>query len=254
MYSPPGRQAHRKSRPISQEAAIARPSSKLTAFLLFAVLLASAIASAYEIPLADDSVRNAYFLGQNNDSTTAGFFDAYTKNFPVPPSGPSISRIELLTPYAQVVQVSQTKTIGYSAQDAAQDYQNRGDTILVYVRIDFTATYGYSQAIAAANDAGEKQGVQYQPEDFWRDFGFHLSQPATQPDSTDTPANPVRIESREVHASPIYVEGTPLYALAGAELRFIYDATKISSSPVSFEVVPPAGQPTVATFDLSVLR
>jgi hypothetical protein len=224
------------------------------ASLLVMFLVASPATSAYEIPLGDDSVRDAYFLGQRHDGTTTHFFDAYTKHFSAPLSGPYISQIKLFTPYAQVVERSQQKSVDYSAQDAAQDYQTRGDTIVVYVHIEFTPSYAYSQAIASANDAGQKQGVKYQAEDFWRDFDFRLLQAARQSDSSDPPTKPSPIEAREIQATPIYVPGVPLYTLIGTDVRLIYDATKIASDPASFEVVTSAGQRAVAAFDLSQLR
>jgi hypothetical protein len=228
--------------------------SAAIASLHVAFLVASTVTSAYEIPLDDDSVRDAYFLGQRKDGTTTHFFDAYTKHFPAPLSGPYISQIKLFTPYAQVVELSQQKTIDYSAQDAAQDYQTRGDTIVVYVHIEFTPSYAYSQAVASAKDAGQKQHVQYQAEDFWRDFNFRLLQAAPQSDSSSPPTKPSQIEAREIHATPIYVPGVPLYTLIGTDVRLIYDATKIASNPVSFEVVPSVSQRAVAAFDLSQLR
>ena len=104
-----------------------------------------ATAVAYEVPLDPHSVRDAYFLGQRNDEKTARFLDAYVKHLPPPEKGPDISEIQLLTPYAQVVELSRQKTVGYSAQQAEQDYRERGDRIRVRVRIEFTATYGLAE-------------------------------------------------------------------------------------------------------------
>lgn len=40
-----------------------------------------------------------------------------------PPQGPYISEIRLLTPYAQAVDISRHKTLGYSAQQAEAEYK-----------------------------------------------------------------------------------------------------------------------------------
>src|SRR5215472_5211332 len=84
---------------------------------------------AYEAPLEPNAVREAYFLGQRNDDARAKFFAAYVKHFALPQKGPYVSEIELLTPYAQVVDVSRQHTAGYSAQQAAEDYKKRGNMI-----------------------------------------------------------------------------------------------------------------------------
>jgi len=238
---------------------MARLSARSMAAFLAALLAGSPLATlAYEIPLASDSVREAYFLGQRNDEKTAHFFDPYTKHFPPPPAGPHISQIELLTPYAQVVDRSQHKTVGYSAQDAEEDYHALGDTLVVYVRIEFTATYTYLQALASANRAAEKQGLNLQDEDFWRDFEFGLSPAAPAGGSSGTVGNQPEssaIEPRETQATPIYAPGGgPLGTLAGTVVRLVYDAKEVPSEPVPFEVIAPGGRHFTATFDLSKLR
>src|SRR5205823_8474915 len=113
-------------------------------------------ASAVEFPLSDTSIREAYFLGQRNDQKTSDFLKLYAKFLPLPQKGPYVSEIHLLTPYAQIVADSSRHSVGYSAQQAAADYHGRGDTILLQVRIEFTVTYTYDDAVRTANDtAGE---------------------------------------------------------------------------------------------------
>ena len=76
--------------------------------LLAAAFLAPLSSSAYDVELSDTAVRNAYFLGQHRDQQTRTFFAPYIRHLPLTKSGPYISEVRLLTPLAQVVEVSQT--------------------------------------------------------------------------------------------------------------------------------------------------
>jgi hypothetical protein len=152
-----------------------RLPSRSIATLLVVTLLVSPVTFAYEIPLESHSIRDAYFFGQRGDEKLARFLDTYTKHLPLPQKGAYISEIKLFTPYAQVVDISRQKTTGYSAQQAEQEYKIRGDSFRVYVRIEFTATYGFLQAVESVNRVAREQKLDLQPYDFWRDFQFILS-------------------------------------------------------------------------------
>jgi len=65
---------------------------------------------------------------------------------------------------------------GYSAQQAAADYHARTDTILVRVRIEFSATYGFLEAGNDAKSASAEKGIKIRQEDFWKAFRVGLSQ------------------------------------------------------------------------------
>jgi len=99
-------------------------------------------AFAYETPLTDKTVREAYFLGQHHDASTQSALKPYVHILPAPPKGPHISEIRLFTPYAQVVEASNAQSAGYSAQQAAADYHSHADTIVVRFHIEFTPSYG----------------------------------------------------------------------------------------------------------------
>jgi len=119
--------------------------------ILAAALLTTSVALAFNAPLSDEAVREAYFLGQRHDDTTARFLETYRRYFPVPESGPHVLVVELFTPYAQAVESSSKQGAGYSAQQAIQDYQVRGDSLRVSVHVRYTSTHGagfpYSQNI-----------------------------------------------------------------------------------------------------------
>jgi hypothetical protein len=221
---------------------MARLARSAASLLLAAFLIAPAV--AYEAPLDPHSIREAYFLGQRNDEKMARFLDSYVKHLPPPERGPYISEIHLLTPYAQVVELSRQKTVGYSAQQAEQDYREHGDTIRVRLRIEFTATYGLAEAQKATR-SGTSPGFTLRPEDFWKQFKVGLSQ------------NDQWIEPLDIYGEPTYSlfgPGTTGPVMNGALVYLELQASDVSSSPATVEVFTPDGQHVVATFDLDKLR
>jgi len=199
---------------------------------------------AFQTTLSDTAVREAYFLGQRHDQKTSDFLKLYAHAFPLPEKGPYISEIHLLSPYAQVVSNSSQHSTGYSAQQAAADYRSRGDTLLVKVRIEFTPTYTYQDAVQAAADTGRDLHRHFYPEDFWQAFRFTLSQ------------NGQSLEPRDVRSDPIYATSSPTGAtstLRGAVVWLEFDAAAMESQPAQVEVITPAGQSVLAKFDLGKL-
>ncbi len=180
-------------------------------------------AFAYDHPLSDEAVRDAYFVGQDV-KTVNTFLAQYTQHLPVPRSGPHVAEIALSTPFAQVVEVSAQHSVGYSDLQAAEDYRKRGDSIAVRVKVFFTPTY--------TNRA----------EDFWRDVSVGLIQ--------------------KKHMAATKVDGQPIYSsdtygggvLMGADIYVQFSIAGVRSDSLQVEVIPPEGAPVYATFDLSKLR
>jgi hypothetical protein len=110
--------------------------------VLAAALLLSPSSFAFDAPLSDQAVREAYFLGQRRDEKTAEFLEKYRRHLTVPESGPWISTVEFFTPFAEAVELSRQRSFGYSAQDATQDYRKNGDRLRVTITIEFTNSYG----------------------------------------------------------------------------------------------------------------
>src|SRR5262249_46525549 len=98
------------------------PSRRTILASYIASLLFSSQVFAYESPLSEKTIREAYFLGQHHDASTDAALKPYQHNLPAPKKGPYISEIHVLTPYAQVVEASKAESAGYSAQQAAADY------------------------------------------------------------------------------------------------------------------------------------
>jgi hypothetical protein len=180
-------------------------------------------AFAYDHPLSDEAVRDAYFVGQDVKTVNA-FLSSYTQHLPVPQSGPHVAEIALSTPYAQVVEVSAQHSVGYSDLQAAEDYRKRGDSIAVRVKVLFTPSY-----------AGRA-------EDFWRDVSVGLIQ--------------------KKHMAATKVDGQPIYSadayggmvLIGADILAQFSVAGVRSDSVQVEVIPPEGAPVHVTFDLGKLR
>jgi len=77
---------------------------RLPLSLFLAALLISPASFAFNSPLSEEAIREAYFLGQRHDGSFARLLDNYSKRLPPPKSGPHISSITFLTPFAKLVQ------------------------------------------------------------------------------------------------------------------------------------------------------
>jgi len=205
-----------------------RFTRRLLTLIQFAAALGTALnpppAFAYDHPLSDEAVREAYFVGQDVKNVNT-FLSDYTKSLPVPGSGPHVAQIELSTPYAQVVEASAQHSVGYSDMRAAEDYQKRGDCIMVRVKVLFTPSY---------SNGGE---------DFWRGVSVGLIQNGK-------------------HMAATGVSGQPIYAVGdyggswpiGADLYVKFSVAGVKSDSLAVEVIPPGGSAIRAEFDLNSLR
>jgi hypothetical protein len=203
--------------------------------LIFVMMIAVPL-FAYEYPLSDTSIREAYFLGAARSGKTANCLAEYSHAVPMPKSGPHVASVTVETPYAQVVEYSST-AINLSAVDAEQQFLNKPALVRVRVQIDLTATY----APIVSSDAN---GARLRSPDFWRDFRIKLLQGKKE------------IPAQSVEGSPIYVandvEGGS--SLSGAIVKLEYSAHKIASDSTTIEVLTPDGQDVQTEFDLMKLR
>lgn len=195
--------------------------------IVLAILVAASGAFGYDAPLSDEAVREAYFLGQHRDETTAHFLETYRRYFPIPKSGPHIYAVELFTPYALVVEGASKQVTNYSAQQAEQDYRLRGDFVRVAVYVRFTSTY------SSRTD--------------WRAFQISLKQSG----KTLEPGN-VRYEGTRV-VFPAGKGGSNS-RLTGFIVWLEYEISNLASEEATAEIDSPDGQQVLASFDLSRLR
>lgn len=208
-----------------------------------AALLISPSAFAFDTPLSDQAVREAYFLGQRRDEKTAEFLEKYRRHLPVPESGPWVSTVEMFTPYAEAVELSRQRSVGYSAQDAAQDYRKNAAYIRVTITIEFTNTYGELIQEKTNQRSGSPNAFSVRPSSFWKDFSYRLF------DGDDG------VEPLEMRGSATFRTVDDSTVMTGAQIVLLYDAEKISSTADAAVVVDIPDQPqVVAPFDLATLR
>jgi hypothetical protein len=207
-------------------------------------------ASAYEAPLTPAALHDAYVLGQRNDQATAAFLSPYLTQLTDRAADPHIAEIEIFTPFAQVVDQSRRLTSGYSEQQAAQDYHQRGDTILVRILLMLPTAYPKDQSNPATNSPvaspspSADQNSALRPENFWQNFRFALKQHGKV------------IPTRSIHNTPVH--STPTQdapgVLDGAAVWLEYDAKDVASDAVTIEVVTPDSKTISTVFDLKKLR
>lgn len=198
-------------------------------------VVAAQSAAAYEYPLGERSVREAYFLGRSTDGEkVAKFLGQYVRRFQLPVKGPYVAEIDFRTPYQQVVLRSWQNSIGYSAQQAQKDYSARPDVVVVRLFIYLTPTYpGF---ITRPSDS-KGQSVE-RLEDFWREFRFRVAQEHS-------------IEPKKLSGRPIYRRRG---GLGGAEVLLEFDAAQFASRMTQVQVTMPEGQTVEAEFDLDKLK
>jgi hypothetical protein len=220
---------------------LARPTfSTVTALVMVAQPI-----FAFRSPLSDESVREAYFLGQRHDGSLEGLIEKSTRRFPAPKTGPYISSVMFVTPFVNAALLSSNYVGNYSAQQAELEHRQAGKEIVkVTVQIQLTETYGQFIAAAKANSrSASPSALIPRPDDFWRDFQ-------------------VQIFNGDQALSNAVYHGRPNYScgdygpctLIGATLTFEFPAEAFSADSASITVEPPEGESVTADFDLSRLR
>ena len=95
---------------------------------------------AFQSPLSDEAVREAYFLGQRHDESMTRFLNRYTKLLPAPETGPHIYGVTFFTPFALLVRHSSGQP-NYSAQQATKDHDPDKETVVIEIQIFLTQSY-----------------------------------------------------------------------------------------------------------------
>jgi hypothetical protein len=220
------------------------PSSVRPCISILAVaLLLSPASFAFDTPLSDQAVREAYFLGQRHDETLATFLNKYTKFFPPPKTGPDIASLTFFTPFAVLVQQSSQHTSGYSAQQAALDHRDQPEFVRIIVQIQLTDSYGPYIIRPTGSRSGSPKGFTPRPYDFWKDFDVQVS-------SDDKKLRPF---SSSGQPNVLCSDGGGC-ELTGATLQFDFPAELFASGSATIDVNPPEGDPLSIDFDLTHLR
>jgi len=210
--------------------------------VLAAVLAIPLPSCAFDTPLSDTAVRQAYFMGQRHDESYARFLDKYSKHLASPKTGPFISSVTFLTPYALLAQLSSQRSYGYSAQQAELEHRGMVETVKVIVEIQLTDSYGAVMANPNGRTSGTPWDYLPRPTDFWRDFQ-------------------ITVVSDQRALSPFIYTGAPDYicgdggcSLVGATVELEFLADSLASGSATIQINPPEGEQVVVDFDLSSLR
>jgi hypothetical protein len=185
-----------------------------------------------DTPLSEEAVRDAYFLGQHHDQTLNLFLAKYIKVLPMPKSGPNISSISFLTPFALFAQESSKRTMNYSAQQAEQDHRNQEEIVRIVIQIQLTETYGALIPTPTGSRSGSPIGFAKRPDDFWKNFE-------------------VQVLDKDLALLPLSSSGDSVYScdsyggciLSGATLQFEFPAKAFKSDSPTIQVTPPEGDP-----------
>jgi len=219
-----------------------RNTFRLFASLLMALCVALP-ASPFQTPLSDESIREAYFLGQRHDGSVARFFDEYAKHFPPPKSGPHISSIVFLTPFAQFTLFSDSYIGNYSAQQALLNHRGHPESVKITVEIYLTISYGSLIPNPAAAASRSSSALIPRPADFWKDFRIQVYNGRQLLSSSDSGGRPLYRCGRFGPCRP-----------RGAAVDLEFPASAFTSDTATIEVLPPEGDPVPVDFDLTRLR
>ena len=211
--------------------------------IIAASLLLSQGSFAFDTPLSDQAVREAYFLGQRRDETMAAFLNKYSKYLEAPKTGPHVASVTFFTPFALLVQQSSQHTSGYSAQQAALDHRDQPEFVRIIVQIQLTDSYGAYIIRPTSSRSGSSAGFVPRPYDFWKDFDVQAS-------SKDQNLRPFS-SSGQPDVLCSYEGGCEL---TGATLQFDFNAEDFASGSAVIDVIPPVGDPLSVDFDLGHLR
>jgi hypothetical protein len=216
--------------------------------VIMALTLLPLSCAAYDTQLSTAAIHEAYVLGQRNDKSTGDFLAPYLSQITEPQNDVHIAQIELLTPYARIVDLTRQKTTaGYSEAQATEDYKRAGSTVKVNVVLMLPAAYPKAAQTAKAPTPPPATGQEksdIRPENFWQNFQFNLKQ------------NGKTIPSRTISNQPIHSTATndAPAVLDGENVWLEYDVKDVASELTTVEVVTPLGKVIQANFDLKKLR
>jgi len=211
--------------------------------VLASVFLLTPSSFAFDTPLSDQAVREAYFLGQRGDETMATFLNKYTKLLKAPKTGPDIASVTVFTPFALLVQQSSQHPSGYSAQQAAIDHRNQEEFVRIVVQIQLTNSYAAYIVRPTGSRSGSPNGFTPRPYDFWKDFDVKVSSDDKKLKPFSSSGHPNLICSDEGGCE-----------LTGATLQFDFSAEDFASGSATIDVNPPEGDSISVDFDLDHLR
>lgn len=222
--------------------------TRIPTAIAFAICALSPAGNAYDKQLDSKAIHEAYILGQRNDKSTGDFLAAYLSQITESQNDVHIAQIELLTPYAQIVDDSRQKSAErYSEDQAIQDYKSHENTLKVNVTMMLPSAFpkaAESKEVPTPRAATGSQKSAIRPENFWQNFQFNLKQ------------NGKTVASRKISNQPVHSTATnnAPAVLTGENVWLEFDVNDVASDLTTVEVVTPEGKVIKATFDLKKLR
>jgi len=217
-------------------------SLKPFASLLAATLFIVPPSFAFDTPLSDTAIREAYFLGQRRDDSMARFLNRYTKFLSAADSGPQIYSVTFLTPYALVVLQSGQRP-NYSAQQAEKEHHPDDEAVAITVEILLTASYPATIAKPTGSRSGAPIGFQVRSPDFWKAFNYSVFDGDNE------------FKADDITGEPTYACGSDGgCTLIGAKVHFQLPAKSFTSDTATVAIDPKVADPTYVDFDLTRLR
>jgi hypothetical protein len=200
-------------------------------FWTLAVLLVivSCTGFAFENPLSEESVREAYFLGRSTDSEKLNrFLEQYVRH----PKGTAVGPISLRTPYDLAV-LRALQNGNYNAQQAQIDYEAQRNLMAVsfslYPHRPYPLPVMPTMGVGAAKNLEEV--------DQWNGFRFEVSQHGV-------------IQAKASTSRPIYDKNE----IIGAEIVLEFEVRQFASDRTKIQIVTPEGEVVTAEFNLGKLK
>jgi hypothetical protein len=197
-------------------------------------------ASALDVPLSDEAIREAYFLGQRHDASLLG---NYIKFLPPPKTGPHISSVTILTPFVQLAQLSDRHLGSYSAQQARLDHLGQEEIVEIIIEIRLTPSYGAFISSPSSSRSSSPSAFTPRSSLFWKDFQVQIY----DGDRTLSPSD------FDGHANHSCGRRGPC-VMTGATLKFKFPANAFTSDSTTIHIDLPEGDPVSVDFDLIGLR
>jgi hypothetical protein len=213
-----------------------------TAFAVIALLAIQPL-FAFDSPLSEEAVREAYFLGQRRDDTMTRALDKYTYFLDPPESGPDIASVTFFTPFALAVQSSSQHSSGYSAQQAQIDHRAQKETVKIIVDILLTKSYSNVIVRPTSTRSNSPTGFAPRPYDFWKDFDVQ----------TTVDEKTVRPFTSSGHPN-VQCSDQGGCELTGATIELEFLVESFTSTSATVLVTPPEGDPVQVDFDLADFR
>jgi hypothetical protein len=218
------------------------PTRRACLAVLTSAVLVTPPLLAFETPLSDEAVREAYFLGQRRDESMTRFLNRYTQLLPVPETGPHIYGVTFFTPFALLVRHSSQQP-NYSAQQAEKDHHPDEEVVVIEIQILLTQSYPAAIPTPTGSRSDSPVGFRLRPSDFWKTFKYQVF------DDKD------ELIIDDLAGEPTYLcDGDGGCDLSGATVRIQFPATAFKSDTATIDITPPEGDPVSVDFDLSSLR